>query len=192
MKPVLLGAMLALVAAAVVAFWLVGPNRPISYTGSPMNPSATMAALAAADRIAPPALPFTDAQGKPQTLAHYSGKVLLVNLWATWCPPCVAEMPSIAALSQHLAGDKFQVLAIALDRGGAPTVARWYDRNAITTLPIHLGNTADYQGALLPTSYLIDRQGKVAWQGSGAKDWASPQAMALVKQLMAESFSSGH
>jgi thiol-disulfide isomerase/thioredoxin len=112
--------------------------------------------------------------------------VLLVNLWATWCPPCVAEMPSIAALTQQLGGEGFQVLAIALDRGGAPVVARWYERNAITTLPIHLGNTADYQGALLPTSYLIDKSGKVAWQGSGAKDWASPEAVTVVKQLMAE------
>ncbi|HSV29204.1 MAG TPA: TlpA disulfide reductase family protein [Candidatus Omnitrophota bacterium] len=185
----LVGAALALVVAVAVALWVVGPGRNLSYTGSPGNPSMTggaIAALPAAQRSAPPALPFTDAHGRALDVAAFKGKVVLVNLWATWCPPCVAEMPSMDALARRLGGDRFQVVAVSLDRGGAPVVARWFERNDIKALGIYLGSSADYQGALLPTSYLIDTQGRVAWQGSGAKDWDSPEAVAMVEGLMAE------
>lgn len=185
----LIGAALALVAAVAAALWVVGPGRPISYTGSPGNPSVTGGPIAAkpmAERRPAPAMAFTDADGRPLTLADFQGKAVLVNLWATWCPPCVAEMPAMDSLSRQLGGDRFQVVAVSLDRGGVSVVSRWFERTGIGSLGIYLGNSADYQGALLPTSYLIDAQGRVAWEGSGAKDWAAPEAVAVVKGLMAE------
>ncbi|MGE5546699.1 MAG: TlpA disulfide reductase family protein [Solirubrobacterales bacterium] len=182
----LVGAGLALLAALAVALWVVIPERPISYTGSSTNPSLTAAigARPVAERPAAPPLAFADADGHPRTLGEFRGKVVLVNLWATWCPPCVAEMPSIAELQRRLGGERFQVVAVALDRGGAPAVARWFHRNGIDALALYTGNPADYPDALLPTSLLVDAEGRVAWDGFGAKDWAGERAIATVEAVI--------
>lgn len=186
---VLVGAILTLIGLIGVALTVIKPGGDLSYTGSPGNPSPTAGALAAAppaDR--PPAgeIRFADAEGRPLALADFHGKVVLVNLWATWCPPCVAEMPALDSLQRQWGGPDFQVVAIALDRGGVPVVQRWMDRNKLGALAIHTADTADFQGALLPTSILIDRAGRVAWQGSGAKEWDGPEAVAVIRAVMAE------
>lgn len=187
---VLVLAAVALAGAVGVALTVV--ERPISYTGSPPNPSPSadaVAAAPAAGRQAAAEFPFTDEAGRALRLADFRGKTVLVNLWATWCPPCVAEMPALDALQATLGGERFQVVAVSLDRGGAPIARRWLDRAGLTHLAVYNANSADFQGALLPTSILVDPQGRVAWEGTGAKAWDSPELMAVVETVMAE---SGH
>lgn len=193
------GALLALAAVAIVALPAPEPGRPTSYTGSPPNPSQSpslnqspggqgMAILAVPVSERPRAgqLDFVDAHGNPMSLNDFAGRVVLLNLWATWCPPCVAEMPALNALEQELGGDAFRVVAVSLDRGGAEVAARWLERAGLTALTVYAANPADHPGAALPTSVLIDAKGRVAWKGTGARDWEAPEAIEVVRRVIAE------
>ncbi len=187
---VLVLAAVALVGAAGVA--LTVAERPISYTGSPPNPSESppgpgsgeVAATPAAAREEAEEFPFFDEGGKPLRLADFRGRTVLVNLWATWCPPCVAEMPALDALQGRLGGESFQVVAVSLDRGGAAAARRWLDRAELTNLAVYNTSSVNFQGALLPTSILIDARGRVAWQGTGAKEWDAPALTAVVEGVI--------
>jgi thiol-disulfide isomerase/thioredoxin len=178
---------LALIAAAAagVAVAVLGT----SYTEPRGNPSLSeplIAAAAPTRRQPAPALAFTDAGGRKVTLARFKGRVVLVNLWATWCPPCVAEMPSLDRLQASHGGDRFQVVAISLDKGGSAIVKRWLDHAGLKALPIYNAHAAEFPGAVLPTSLLIDGEGRVAWRGEGAFDWMGDEAVGTVKALLAE------
>ena len=131
-----------------------------------------------------PAVAFTDAQGQEVTLADYAGDVLVVNFWATWCAPCVAEMPSLNAL-QRAAGDRgVQVMPISIDRGGLAEVGPFYAQHGLDALPIYLDPygrvPAAFEAIGLPTTVIIGRDGR--WLGTLAGDahWDSPEALALV------------
>jgi thiol-disulfide isomerase/thioredoxin len=127
---------------------------------------------------------FTDASGRHLTLADFHGKFLLLNLWATWCGPCVAEMPSLDHLQVALGGSDFLVLPISVDRGGVSEVTGFYDKHRIT----HLGVYVDTANRLaqhmsvsgIPTSFLVGRDGRVVGALVGATDWDTPEAFALI------------
>lgn len=131
---------------------------------------------------------FTDADGKTFTIANFAGKGLVVNLWATWCVPCVAEMPALDALAQKLAGDGILVLPLSSDRGGAAMVRRFYAAHNISRLGIWLdphGETAHAWGVRgLPTTLVIDRQGREQARLEGAAEWASDESLAELRKLV--------
>jgi thiol-disulfide isomerase/thioredoxin len=137
--------------------------------------------------VAAPAFGFVAADGSEHHLADFLGHAMVVNLWATWCAPCVAEMPSLAALSKALAPNDIAVLPLSSDRGGAAAVQAFYKQHGITGLPVLL----DPQGAAahackvrgIPTSLIIDRQGRERARLEGAADWSTPAAAALVRKL---------
>ena len=135
-----------------------------------------------------PAVSFVAADGSEHHLAEFLGHGMVVNLWATWCAPCVAEMPSLAALSKTLAPNDIAVLPLSSDRGGASVVEAFYKEHGITGLPVLL----DPKGAAarawrargLPTSLVIDRQGRERARLEGSADWSTPAAAALVRKLI--------
>lgn len=135
-----------------------------------------------------PRLTFLDADGKPQSLAQYAGHGLVLNLWATWCVPCVAEMPALDVLARSLAPSGLRVLTVSLDRGGAASVRPFYAAHGITSLPILLDPHSVLLGALgldgIPTTLLVDKTGMEVVRLQGPVDWASPQAAALVTKLI--------
>ncbi|MCR6629648.1 MAG: TlpA family protein disulfide reductase [Magnetospirillum sp.] len=198
----LVGLALALAAGggALVAF--LGSDGRLSYTEPRGNPSTTgsdmtgsgaapsaSAGIAAAppgQRRDAPGFTFADAEGKPLRLADFKGRVVLVNLWATWCPPCIAEMPALDALQGKLGGKRFQVVAVSLDRGGAAQAKRWFERNEIRNLAIYAADPNQFGNAVLPTSLLLDAGGKVAWHGAGIRAWDGAEAAGVIQALMAE------
>ena len=107
---------------------------------------------------------FTDTQGHPQNLASYHGKWVLVNFWATWCPPCRAEIPDLIALQKQYQNGKLTIIGIAMDYD-SPAQVSDFVRQMHINYPIVLGNdliaqqVGEVQG--LPTSYLFDPQGKI-------------------------------
>lgn len=139
-----------------------------------------------------PGFPFTDRDGRPVTLADFRGKVVLLNLWATWCPPCIQEMPSLDRLQAQLGGADFQVVALSLDRGGAKLVLPFYEKAGIAHLPVYLDPPSAAMEALrsrgLPTTYLIDREGRVLGRLEGQAAWDAPAAMDLVRRVIAGSY----
>ena len=179
----------ALVAALAVAGWaLLAPGRSTTYTGSAMNPSATgpVVLLPDADRPPAEAMAFRDGDGKALRLEDFRGRVILLNLWATWCPPCVAEMPSLDGLQAKLGGRGFQVVAVSLDRGGTATARDWLGRKGLDHLAAFAADPSRFPDALLPTTLLIDGQGRVAWRGMGGRDWTDPAIQGQIVALMRE------
>lgn len=127
---------------------------------------------------------FKDVNGRLLSLADFRGKLLLLNLWATWCGPCVAEMPSLDRLQAALGGANFVVLPISVDRGGAALVTDFYDKHRIAHLGVYVdpaNRIAQHMSVSgLPTSFLVGPDGRVVGALVGATDWDTPEAMALI------------
>ena len=132
-----------------------------------------------------PELAFTDADDRPLKLADYKGKTVLLNFWATWCAPCVKEMPSLDRLQAELGKDRFVVLPLSLDGPSRPKVAPFYADRKLTNLGIYFDKGKKVMGALdisvLPTSVLIDADGRELGRLEGEADWDKPEAIALMK-----------
>jgi thiol-disulfide isomerase/thioredoxin len=130
---------------------------------------------------------FHDAAGKAWTLPDLRGQTLLVNLWATWCAPCLIELPALDRLQADLGGQAFQVVAISLDRRGLPAVFNTFQRGAIRSLIPYIdesGAAADQLGAAgLPASLLIDVQGRLIARRRGRVDWDAPAERAAIRSL---------
>ncbi len=137
------------------------------------------------DRIAET---FRDLYGNPLTFADYSGKVVLLNIWATWCPPCRAEMPSLDRLAGDMEGHDFAVIALSTDRGGVERVARFFDDMRIENLTVmhdRSGKVARRAGVLgLPVTLILDRQGREIGRIIGESDWDSPDARAILRRVI--------
>lgn len=142
---------------------------------------------------------FSTGDGGRVDLGDFRGKVVLLNFWATWCPPCVEELPSLDRLQATLGGEDFAVVAVAIDRAGLSSVAPFYRRYAIEHLDMYLDpdqriahrsaeNPNDAQFPLygLPITYLVDAQGMIRGYVTGAVDWMSPQAHDLLTYYIAD------
>ena len=135
---------------------------------------------------ATPSLSLSDPAGKAHDLASYRGKVVLVNFWATWCAPCRAEMPSMQALRQRLAGKPFEVLAVNLMESEEKIAA--FREAELIDLPVLM----DRDGAaarrwnvrMLPASFVIDRQGVIRYQLVGEANWTGPNVAPVIERLI--------
>ena len=131
---------------------------------------------------------FTDGEGRDLSLDRFRGKVVLLNLWATWCAPCRREMPALDRLQARLGGDDFEVLALAVDRGGAAKVKEFLDELGIERLGLYVDSTTRALRALgaygLPTTLLIDRDGNEVLRVIGATEWDGAEIVDLVRHLI--------
>ncbi len=135
-----------------------------------------------------PAVTFTDAEGREHGFQDFPGEGLVVNLWATWCPPCVAEMPALDRLQAMLRGERVRVLALSSDRGGRAVVEAFYQRLGLRELGLWLdprGAAARGLGARgLPTTVILDRAGFERARLEGEAEWDSPALVAAVRRLV--------
>jgi thiol-disulfide isomerase/thioredoxin len=133
-------------------------------------------------------LEFLDADDKPMRLADLTGKARLINLWATWCAPCVKEMPSLDKLQAAMPKDKFVVLPISLDGPSRAKVAPFYKEKKLSHLGIYYDKGRKAMSALnvtlLPTSILIDPAGRELGRLEGDADWDTPEGIALMKAAL--------
>lgn len=191
-RRVLLTAGAAVVGGTLAVAWRWGkPPAPEVHTPVAEH-TVRLLGIAALQPTEPPAVvppvELVDAAGAVHGLAEFAGHGLVVNLWATWCVPCVAELPALAALARRVRGEGILVLPASSDRGGAAVVEAFYRRHAIEGLPVWL----DPKGAAaqawhargIPTTLIIDRTGRERARGEGAVDWASEAAVAEIKRLV--------
>lgn len=137
---------------------------------------------------AAPQIPF-EHDGAAISLKDFRGKAVLVNFWATWCAPCLKELPSLDALQGRLGGRKFQVVAIAADPRGPQTAQAFLDRLEIENLDLYadprLAMASSIGGAnILPVSILYDANGREVGRLVGEADWASAEAQRLVASVL--------
>jgi thiol-disulfide isomerase/thioredoxin len=136
-----------------------------------------------------PSVGFTDADGKILSLSDFAGKLVLVNLWATWCAPCRHEMPSLERLQTRL-GNRITILAISEDRGGNKAVAPFITKLRLEVVKTYLDPESAVGRAFkvggLPTSFLIDRRRRVLGRVEGEAEWDSPKMLAILDPLMSE------
>ncbi|HEX8240533.1 MAG TPA: TlpA disulfide reductase family protein [Allosphingosinicella sp.] len=132
-----------------------------------------------------PATAFEDPDGGPASLADFRGKPLLVNLWATWCAPCIAEMPTLDRLAGR-EGDRLRVVTISQDEDGRDKVEAFFAkqgfRNLETWLDPRLGLMTDLKVDTLPTTILYDARGRELWRVVGMEDWESGRAAVLIAE----------
>jgi thiol-disulfide isomerase/thioredoxin len=130
---------------------------------------------------------FADADGNPVALDAFRGKVVLLNLWATWCPPCIRELPALDRLQGRLGGDDFAVVTLALDVGGAAEAAPFFARLGIRHLTLYVDPERRIGELLpddvLPASFFLDREGRVVSFLRSYVDWDDPRVDAHVAEL---------
>ena len=132
---------------------------------------------------------FRDGDGAQYRLGDFQGTVLLVNFWATWCAPCVREMPELDALQQQMGGDDFAVLAINQDRGGAKVAEPFLrERLGLEALALYLDKSWTFGRAMglrgLPTTFLIDAEGRIVGDLQGIAAWDGDDAKALIRYYL--------
>jgi thiol-disulfide isomerase/thioredoxin len=137
-----------------------------------------------------PAVALTDDAGAERSLAEWSGKVLVVNFWATWCAPCRVEMPALDRLQGAMGSDDFQVLTVATGRNAMPAITKFFDEAGVTRLQIlrdERQKLARDLGILgLPVTLILDREGREVARLIGDAAWDGPEAQALLAALVAE------
>jgi thiol-disulfide isomerase/thioredoxin len=134
------------------------------------------------------ALAFEDDQGRPQRIADFKGKVVLLNIWATWCGPCRQEMPALDHLESVLVGPDFEVVALSIDRKGVEAVRKFYADVGVRNLAIHLDHAGSSMRELatvgVPTTLLIDRDGRELGRIAGPADWDSASVVEFIKTVI--------
>jgi len=133
--------------------------------------------------------PFVDGARRNLKLDDFRGRVVLLNIWATWCVPCRDEMPTLDALQARLGGDDFHVLPLSIDRAGFDPVRRFYDEIGIRHLGLYLAEDIRAMMAFavigLPTTILINRQGFELGRLAGPSAWDSAENVAFFEAIIA-------
>lgn len=134
-----------------------------------------------------PLFSFQDATGETLTLADFRGRVVLLNVWATWCPPCREEMPSLDRLNAKLGGPAFEVVALSIDRDPA-LVKPFYQEFGVQTLHGYFDSSSKVSSILrapgVPITLLIDQEGREIGRALGPAAWDSPQVEALIENAL--------
>jgi len=168
------------------------PPAPSTSAGAPSGPGTN--ALSRGDMAAfvfrkePEVLPdlrFQDATGRERSLADWRGKVVLLNLWATWCAPCRKEMPALDRLQKEMGSDTFEVVAVSVDRTGLAGAKKFLDEFGIGKLALYADPTARLSSTLraagLPATLLIDGQGREIGRLLGPAEWDGDDAKRLIR-----------
>lgn len=190
---------IALAGVVVLGIAAGGAYRELAAPGKSATASvAGLAGTAGAPGAAPagtgqvlPDLRFADAAGAPRSLADFRGRVILLNLWATWCVPCREEMPALDRLQAALGGPGFEVVALSIDRGGVAAVKSFYEELDVRNLRIYVDQNADALGKLgsfgIPLSVLVGRDGRELWRVVGPREWDQPVEVKRIRAHLAQS-----
>lgn len=190
---------LGAVALGVYAALHSAPSRAPSQAGASGSAPPLTGAMAnfhpTPSPTAAPAVDFTDETGAHGDLSRFKGKLTLLNLWATWCAPCIHEMPSLARLKAARDNDRFEVVTISQDLKGASAVDDFFAKNAIPGLPRYVDPKNTFSQVFrinaMPTTLLFDRDGNELGRLEGVAEWDGPDAQQLIDWYLAHPSSPG-
>jgi peroxiredoxin len=169
----------------VVVIALVCASVYLVSSSSSRPPSEAVKSVVAGDLA--PDFQLEDTKGNKVTLSDLRGKVVLVNFWATWCPPCIEEMPSMERLNEVLAGDEFVMLAVNTESNGRSVVPAFLEKTPYT-FPILYDDKGDVQKRYgvfkFPESFIVNKDGTVAEKIIGPLDWSSLKTITYFKDLI--------
>lgn len=177
-----------------IAAALVGPVAVAAGIGSYLDlsqrESAPRGPSFSAERKlkALPEIQFQDGAGRPRSLAEFRGKVVVLNLWATWCAPCREEMPALDRLQTKLGGRDFEVVALSIDHQGPQVVRKFYDELGIKALQLYIDPSAQAGFKLatrgLPTTLIVDRAGREVGRRVGPAEWDAPRMVEEMRSMI--------
>lgn len=174
------------IAAAIL---MISPGIASAGETACTDPPASLGRFAAANGATAPDTAFVADGVGERTVADYKGQALVVNLWATWCAPCVTEMPALDRLAGELAGGGIAVLPLSADREGAPVIREFYAKNDIANLPVMMDPMSRFGRALeirgLPTTILFDRDGREVGRVVGIAEWDAPASVRFLRACLA-------
>jgi len=188
-RPLLIGiAVLMAILAALALIYVKNPLRGNVQIGAGTASTVMKGFLQYSKPQPLPEIAFVDRDGKPLSLSQWRGRVVLLNIWATWCPPCRAEMPTLNNLQQQMGSDDFEVVALSIDKGGPDVPADYMKKFNFSALKIYNDSKIKVRRALklrgYPTTLLIDRQGREIGRLAGPAEWDSPGAKTLINQAL--------
>jgi thiol-disulfide isomerase/thioredoxin len=169
-----------------------GPALATAKRMAPFARGEVAAVNVADEALHVPALAFKDSTGTDKTLADWRGRVVLLNLWATWCVPCRKEMPALAELQQKLGSPDFEVVAVNIDTRNLDKPKAWLREAGVTGLGYYSDANAKVFQDLkavgkaigMPTTLIVDRAGCEVASLSGPAEWASADGLALVQAAL--------
>jgi thiol-disulfide isomerase/thioredoxin len=131
---------------------------------------------------------FEDDQGQPRSVADFRGKIVLLNVWATWCAPCIKEIPALDHLASALNGADFAVVAVSVDHKGIDVVRKAFTERDVRKLPIYIDRSGEALRTVraigLPTSLLIDREGRELGRAIGPAQWDDDATIAFFRHVV--------
>jgi thiol-disulfide isomerase/thioredoxin len=135
------------------------------------------------------AIAFEDSEGRAQSLDDFKGKVIVLNVWATWCVPCRKEMPALDRLQATLGSPDFEVVPVSIDRGGIETVRKFYTEIGVHNVGMYVDPSGKALPAVkavgLPTTLLVDRAGQEIGRIVGPAEWDSPDMVGFLRPIIA-------
>jgi len=137
--------------------------------------------------VVAPDFTFPDLNGNMVSLADFRGKVVFLNIWATWCPSCVEEMPSMEKLYQEMRGEDFEILAVSIDVQGAKIVTPFMEKYKLSfpaLIDSHGRIKSLYQTTGVPETFIIDKEGIIVQKFIGPRDWSSADAFRYFRSLL--------
>jgi thiol-disulfide isomerase/thioredoxin len=180
---------LAVSAGVVAYFWFTSNSQP-QREGDEATAQASARFKPYKEPRPVPETRFQDANGRQLTLADFKGRVVLLNIWATWCSPCRKEMPTLDRLQAALGGPSFEVVALSIDREGGGIVRSFYDEIHVQSLALYADPSADAMRTLsiigVPTTLLIDASGREVWRRLGPETWDAPDMVAILRETIAQ------
>jgi thiol-disulfide isomerase/thioredoxin len=178
-KPLIATMLILMLGASLGVLQAELPSPELSHELNRLEPPVTA-----------PGFSLTDMDGEKHTLDDYRGKVIMLNLWATWCPPCLREIPSMESIFQDLKDKGFVVLAVNQFETPDHVFAYMGQLSVYPTFPVLFDRDSKvselYGVKGLPTTLLINKQGQVAYRALGGRDFDHPRVRAIVNQLLTE------
>ena len=188
-RGLLIAAGLLVLGVSLIGVWYTLPGPAIE----PAPGAALTAAVPGKFALTPfpkprplAAVAFQDGAGRKLALADFKGKVVLLNVWATWCSPCRQEMPTLDRLQSKLGGKDFEVVALSIDRDGPDVVRKFFAEVGVRNLALYIDPSMESQSKLeligVPTTLLIDREGREVARYTGVAEWDRPEVIGAIER----------